>query len=432
MAVVLQVTDGPGKGRSFTFDKYDVLLLGRSGRCHCCIGDDLECSRVHLLVEINPPHCNVRDLGSKNGTFVNDNRTIEASIGPGDVVRIGQTRFSIALTQPSPEQAVATTGDPPGQNQNGGRAEYNQCARCGSSMAASPISVCPDCQEEMREIGEELPGFRIIRQIHAGGMGTIHLAEETRTARQVAVKMPIPSLVANNPLIAQLFIRECAISMGLRHPRIVEFLTAGEYRGHLYIAMEYVQGEDVWRLLERNGPMPEPAVANIGLQVLEALSYAHSQDIVHRDLKPQNVLLSGQLPNHQVKVTDFGLAKNFQNAGMSMNLTGVGDRRGTALFMPPEQVTNCRAVDHSADIFSLGAMMYFMLCCSPVFDFPENVSEPQMYQIIVSGKIVPIERRGAGVSRELGQVIDRAIQTDPAQRYQSADEMSSALRAVVR
>lgn len=284
--------------------------------------------------------------------------------------------------------------------------------------------VCPQCQEAMRAAGEAVPGYRLVQQFRKGGMALLWLAEDTRSGRQVVVKTMIPDL-AESQRAVRMFHRESSISVGLRHPNIVEFLGAGQYHGHLYIVMEYVVGVDAETLrTQRGGQLSPQQVVAIGRQVLAALDYAHHQGIVHRDVKPSNILVSGELPDCQAKVTDFGLARVYRAAGRS-DITGRGDVRGSIPFMPPEQVLNCRGVDQRADLFALGATMYHLLTGRFCRDF--NVKKKDALLTVIEDPIVPIERRGVPLPLALAAVVNRSVVREPGRRFQTAAEMSAAL-----
>jgi serine/threonine-protein kinase len=275
----------------------------------------------------------------------------------------------------------------------------------------------------MREQGETIPGYRLLRRFEEGGMGQVWLAEDQRRNRQVAIKTMRPELAASRRMI-QMFLRESQISLSLRHPNIVEFLDAGEYHGTLYIVMEYVDGEDAEKLRQREGGrLAENAVVALARQTLEALTHAHGQHIVHRDLKPPNLLVRGRLPSGRVQVTDFGLARNFRAAGMS-GLTRRGDVRGSIPFMAPEQVLDCRGVDHRADLYSLGSTMYYLLTGQFIYDFRRG-RDPLL--TVLEDPVVPLERRGVRVSPPLAGVIHRALCKEVAGRYPSAEAMQQAL-----
>jgi eukaryotic-like serine/threonine-protein kinase len=394
MRVVLEVTEGPGEGKVYEFDSHNVFLVGRSQRCHFCVGPDKKASRVHLMVEVSPTICRVRDLGSQNGVYVNEVKVPEAELQNGDIIRVGRSTLSVSIARTPP--------------------------------SAGDETICVEFGAEDSDGAESVPGYRLATAMRSGGMGTLWLAEDLADGRQVVIKTIRPDKLVSHAA-RQLFLRETKISIGLHHPNIVRFLETGEHKGRVYIVMEYVSGKDADALRKSHGgTLPAEDVIEIGLQALAGLEYAHSRNIVHRDIKPANILVEGDSPsNYVVKLTDFGLAKSFREHGFE-NITQTGVIRGSVQFMPPEQVTDCRGADHRADIFSLGATLYNLLTGTYVWPFSDR-EDP--FLTIVQQDPVPIESRGVSVPGPLADVIDHALRKSLSQRYQSALEMRNALQA---
>jgi serine/threonine-protein kinase len=448
--MVLEVIEGPRKGATLLLEDDCVFLVGRSRRCHYQLGNDPQSSRVHFVIESNPPICRLRDLGSLNGTWVNGQRVQEAEVKEGDTIGAGRSLLRLRGAEPArPAPAVAAKPGPaPKENEpvrpaaaaarppavDDEATAPMRCLRCGKASAAVALPdqpaaltsgfVCTACQEAMHREGETLPGYRLIRRLDEGGMALLWLAQDTRDGRQVVIKTMTPDLAASQRAV-RMFHRECKISLQLHHPHIVAFLNAGQYDGKLYMVMEHVDGPNAERLRrEKGGRLPPEEVVLIGTQVLEALACAHGQGIVHRDVKPSNILVPGQFPAYDVKVTDFGLARVYHAAGWS-NITRQGDVRGSLPYMPPEQVLNCRGVDHRADIFALGATLYHLLTGCFCYEFNPKQKDPML--TLIEDEIIPIEQRGASLPAGLAEVVHRSLRREPDQRYQSAQEMEQAL-----
>ena len=483
MQVRLEVTRGPSRGKSYTLRDGEVILVGRSPRCHLVIGGDAQCSRAHLLVVVHPPHCSLRDLGSLNGTFVNGQRVQETNLNHGDRIEIGRSEILVEFVQvgarvtpvqpahqesslppvqlpqpqepePEPEDGELRFVDS-GERVGGGEGDglrfvepdeeelpeepegepgVVRCARCGREQAMGAVQVpvgeggavfvCPECREQMRQHGEQIPGYRIIRHLHRGGQGDVWEAQSLSTGERVAIKTLIPDLATSRRAVRR-FSREMRIAQQLNHPNIVRCIDAGEYHGVFYIVMEFVDGLDAERLRQQSGgTLPIADVVNIGLQTLDALIYAHGQGVVHRDIKPSNLMIVGRSPNFQVKVTDFGFARA---RGMS-GLTRPGEVFGTLPFMPPEQILDAHSVDERADIFSLGASLYHLLTGQFVFDFQPGVKD--LYLTILEDEVIPIRRRRRDIPEALARVIDRAIEKRMERRFRTAQEFKQALEAV--
>jgi len=458
--MALEITKGPRKGKTFQLDDTCVVLVGRSHHCHCRLGPDPRSSRVHLVMEVAAPHCRLRDLGSTNGTFVNGKRVIEAAVGDGDTITVGQTELLVKATAPAPRPAPAQDPAKPSRLAHEDRppplglearpaapapspqeqpdeetSPITPCLRCGQPGSAPEDRlpgdgrVCPDCLSAMQLQGENVPGYRLVHPLEAGGMSLLWVAEDTGTGERVVVKNMSPELAASQRAV-RMFHRESQISLDLRHPNIVSFIKAGQYEGRLYIVMEYIDGVDAERLcLQRGGRLPAPEVVAIGACVLDALDYAHRRNIVHRDVKPSNILVRGEFPNHEVKVTDFGIARVY-GAAASSDITRRKDVRGSIPFMPPEQVLNCRGVDHRADIFALGATLYHLLTGQYCRDF--NVRKKAAMLTVIDDEIVPLQRRAVDVPPALAQVIHRALSREPAERFQTAADMNQALQQAMK
>jgi class 3 adenylate cyclase/tRNA A-37 threonylcarbamoyl transferase component Bud32 len=270
-----------------------------------------------------------------------------------------------------------------------------------------------------RRIGNR---YVLERQIASGGMGTIWLALDAQLQRRVALKLMAPERVAAASARQQ-FEQEAKAVAQLQHPHVVQVHDYGVDEGTPYIVMELLEGEDLEARLERLGPMTPAAVASLLNQVARALSAAHGAGIVHRDLKPANLFLVRNDIQEVVKVLDFGLAR--LKAGES---AGSGDLAGTPRYMSPEQLWGERPVDHRSDLWSLGVLAYRALTGQPPFPtatFRELLSRRTLPPLRPASSVVP------GLSQEVDAFFTRALQEDPAQRFQSALEMAADFAARV-
>lgn len=202
-------------------------------------------------------------------------------------------------------------------------------------------------------IGQKLGTFLIEAKIGSGAMGTVYRATQETSGRVAAIKI-ISGDHALKGNAAGRFRRESDILQQFRHPNIVRCLAVGRSQGTLYFAMEFVNGGTLDRLLAQREFLTWREVVNLGLQMCEALHYAHERGVVHRDLKPANLLIS---ESGQVKLTDFGIAKDLDATA----LTGTGRTLGTAAYMAPEQIRGTPAVSHKTDLYSLGCVLYELL-----------------------------------------------------------------------
>ncbi len=264
--------------------------------------------------------------------------------------------------------------------------------------------------------------FEIVRELGRGAMGLVYLAHDPKIDRKVAIKT-----IQRNPALQeteaeearQRFLREAQAAGKLVHSGIVTIFDVGEDQGTSYIAMEYIEGNTLEAATKPDHLMPVEKVVRFITQAAHALDYAHEHHIVHRDIKPANLMIVG---DKQLKVTDFGLAKN-----PSANLTSAGTLIGTPNYMSPEQIMG-RSLDGRSDLFSLGVVLYELLTGERPFG-GETISTI-IYRILHELPKTP-DIVNPRVPAALSQVILRAIEKDAAKRYQTGDEFAGALQAYI-
>jgi eukaryotic-like serine/threonine-protein kinase len=266
------------------------------------------------------------------------------------------------------------------------------------------------------------PAYRIERELGGGGMSHVFLAEETALGRRVVVKVLPPD--ASGSIDAERFRREIQLAASLQHPHIVTLLSAGAADGLLWYSMPFVEGETLRGRLVRDHELPVDAAVRVWRELLDALSYAHSRGIVHRDIKPENVLMSGR---HAV-VTDFGVAKALSMATGGMTMTGTGMSLGTPAYMAPEQATADPSLDHRADIYAAGLVMYEMLVGHGPFP---GLAPSQMMAAHAVRNPESVSVLRPNVPVPLAALVMRCLEKRPADRPQSADEVLTALEALV-
>jgi serine/threonine-protein kinase len=443
MRVTLTVTAGPHKDRVFMFAGHDTFLVGRSKRAHFRLPvKDRYFSRVHFLVEVNPPHCALLDMGSRNGTYVNGERVTRRALNDGDQVRAGRSvlRVAIAEVPPQPAPAAEATatfaGGPtlgtatPSASPPAGPTP-GPCRVCGGPVAALPLSfppgpfaLCLRCQEQIAGRPQPLAGYRLVRELGRGGMGVVYLAVRHADGGPVAVKTVTPAASGAGTALER-FLREAGILRELDHPHIVAFREMGEANGLLYFAMDYVRGTDAGRLLQRQGPFAVGRAVALACQALEALAYAHARGIVHRDVKPSNLLVTEEGGREVVKVADFGLARVYQASQLS-GLTLAGDVGGTVAFMPPEQITEFRAARPPADQYSAAATLYALLSGACCYDFPTDLNQ-QLLKVLHE-RPVPLRDRQPGIPARLAAAVHRGLAREPAERWPDVTAFREALR----
>jgi serine/threonine-protein kinase len=447
MRVVLTVLDGPNKGKAFQFEGHDNFLVGRANDAHFRLpDDDNNVSRVHFMVEVNPPQCQLLDMRSRNGTYVNEQRVTTAVLKDGDRIRAGNTTLGVSFqdvagVSPPAHPAAAREGKvkyvsprqaPPPPPQTIGK----YCVVCGAPAVpvpdrANPLLsyLCPACRKEALQQAQPIEGYQIVRELGRGGMGVIYLALRSANGVLTALKTFKLAMDGTEAQV-QKFIREASILCNLEHPNIVGYREMGEAKdGTLYFAMDYVRGTDAGCLLKEHGPMPVVRAVGLTCQLLEALAYAHGQGFVHRDIKPANLLVTkasgpSASPAEMVKLADFGLARTYQTSELS-GLSITGQFSGSVQFMAPEQITNFRESKPPVDQYAAAATLYTLLTNSCIYDFGEGPHS--RYLMILIDDPVPIQSRRKDVPAGLAEIIHRALARDPGKRFADVQEMHKAL-----
>ena len=429
MQVNLKVLAGPYKGRIFSFTQHDTFLIGRTPDAHLCLPDDRFFSRNHCLLEINPPHSFLRDLGSTNGTFVNGQRVMDAALKNGDRIQGGETVLLVEVTATDSRLSETTQDASPGRP----ILVMVECLNCGRReqvQASAPDErltfLCEECRIELKRSPQSVPGYDTVKLLGRGGMGCVMLGREHRTGRAVAIKTLLPEFAVSDKAMRR-FLREIDVAAALKHKNIVEFIDRGTHNGVVYLVTEFVDGADASKLAEANGGhLSYDSAISIIIQALDALAFAHTQGYIHRDFKDQNILVSGDGKSLIAKLTDFGLAKSFTQSGMS-GVTMAGEMAGTLAYMPPEQLRNFRDVRPQSDIYAVGMTAYSLLTGTLALDLTKKTSVNDTIRAIFEQPTIPLRQRAPQITQLVCDVIDRALAKDPTQRWQSAGAMRTAL-----
>jgi hypothetical protein len=430
----------------YVFRERTTCVLGRASECMPRLPDDEHhrtVSRHHCLLDINPPEIRIRDFGSRNGTFVNGlkigqrapHQTLEEAaslvlpehdLADGDEIRIGDTVFRVCVLLPTLKE------EPP------------RCAACGREVADEACGrdgayVCAACRAEpsvvlrlLLEVAREGRGdlasiadYELLRELGRGGMGAVYLARHRGTGREVALKLMLPKVAASAEARAR-FLREAAVTRSLRHANIAALHDTGFADGTFFFTVEYCRGGSLDQLLRhRGGRLPVDEAVLLALQVLDGLAHAHNQGVVHRDLSPGNILLD-ESPNGGTvaKVADFGLAKAFDQAGLS-GLTRTGTAAGKPWYLPRQQVVSFRHATAAVDVWALAACLYQMLTGRYPRPFPRG-RDP--WQVVLQTPATPVREVAPNLSRGLAEVLDHALREQPAIGFPDATAMTDALR----
>jgi serine/threonine protein kinase/Flp pilus assembly protein TadD len=280
-------------------------------------------------------------------------------------------------------------------------------------------------------ISETISHYRIIKELGAGGMGEVYLAEDTRLGRQVAIKL-LPASYQYDPERRTKFLAEARATSALRSPHIAAIYDIGEHEGSMYIVMEYVEGELLAEKLKR-GPLAIHDAIDVAAQIADALTEAHSLGIVHCDVKASNLIVNER---GLVKLLDFGIAAAAASNGAEADdrtkkvgqQTALGVVGGTFSYMSPEQAIG-RAIDNRSDIFSLGVVLYEMLAARLPFD---GETPAETIDNIIHAEPMPLARLNYAVTPDLDRVVRKCLEKDRERRYQSVRDLLIDLRNLQR
>jgi len=301
------------------------------------------------------------------------------------------------------------------------------CSECGTPLPG-PDSPCPGCLLRLGERPPEpaaparpgagpipaieelqplFPNLQLLEFVGRGGMGFVYKARQRDLDRYVALKV-LPAECAADPAFAERFEREARVLGKLDHSHIVRVFDAGQSGGRYWITMEFVDGANLRQAIQAEPLAPKQALEVVS-QICEALEYAHGEGIIHRDIKPENILLDQR---GRVKIADFGLAKLLKTDGESVTLTRSDQALGTPHYMAPEQIRRPLEVDHRADLYSLGVVLYELLTGElPMGHFP-----------------LPSDK--GEVDARLDEVVLRTLEREPERRYQAASDLEADVRHI--
>jgi len=486
--VILRITSGPLAGHEYVYDSHDTFLFGRDAECRASVPGDPSVSRHHFALEIKPPEIRLQDLGSLNGTLVNGvrtrgcrarsareserrNPTTSVKLKHGDVIAVGETQIRVGVVRemscrlcgalvrvesdreasdlcetcqrgtqstvvreplPAVPRCVSCHGEVTLEAGYFASGDY-VCQRCRRKLHRSPRDLRSLVQEQSHRSDaagtpRQLAGYVLDKVLGKGGMGVVYRAYSTASDSQpVALKVILTDSTADEKVVKRV-LREIGIGLDLNHKRIVRVMAHGSFGNIFYVAMELCAGGSLERLLKRHGGRIrlDKAVRMMDM-CLEGLEYLHQRNLVHRDLKPANILLhKGSDRKLHPKISDFGLAKCLELAGLS-GMTATGSFGGSWHYMPREQMTNFKFVGPVSDVWSLAATFYEVLTGRFAREFPPR-RDP--IQVVLQDDAVPIQTRDAGIPRPLAEIIDRALASDPEQRYADAGAMRRALAKI--
>jgi tetratricopeptide (TPR) repeat protein/predicted Ser/Thr protein kinase len=288
----------------------------------------------------------------------------------------------------------------------------------GASVRRAPLPPSLPDSGALLQIGDLLGGrYEILQLLGEGGMGAVYKARDVELEREVALKVIRPEM-AEHPEILRRFKQELILARQITDRNVIRIFDIGEAGKTKFITMEYLEGENLHQILKRQGKLEVAEAIGIMEQAASGLAAAHREGIIHRDLKPGNIMRD---KNGRVVVMDFGLARTFSGDGM----TRTGAMLGTIEYMSPEQAQG-KEVKASSDIFTFGLILYELLAGVTPFHAESAIASLLMRS---QQRAVPLADVAKNVPGTLSNIVSKCLETDPAKRYQSAEELDSDLRA---
>jgi serine/threonine protein kinase len=394
MPAQLAVTSGPDQGKLFPLSVGETMQVGRSQATVIRLSDPAV-SRVHFELEIGPDQVILHNI-SGQGTLVNDKPAVEQVLKPGDVIRIGNSELRFMGKE---EPATIVQGEP------------------ATPSANEPLSSMA---------GKSLAYFLVEEVIARGNSGIVFRALDTRHNQTVALKVLEPAFSKNEEEM-QRFVRAMKTMLPVRHANLVTILGAGKTGPFCWIAMDYIEGESLNKVIQRigvAGMLDWKNAFRVAVDIARALDYAHGQAIIHRNVTPQNILL--RKSDKVALLGDLMLAKALEGS-LAQNLTKPGELLGDVAYMAPERTRGTSDIDGRADLYGLGATVYAVLTGKPPFTadvLPDVIAKirtaepekPKKYQLSI-----PDMFQGA---------VLKLLAKRPQERYQTAAELLKDLERV--
>jgi hypothetical protein len=418
----LRLEPKEGAPQDIVVPKGGRIEIGRAPDNEGIAVNDIGLSRRHCAIGDEGGRLYVEDLGSRNGTFVNAERSVRRTLKPGDEIEIGESRILVR----APRSAITDRGN----STDFWRAE-GLCSLCGEVVPTDDVGsgkaqksdkgiFCAKCLKVALVPGRILGGYRIIEQIGFGGMAEIYRAEGVSGGRIVALKTMLNPHGAP-PASRKRFVQEAMAGARLEHPNVARIYDAGEDSGIPYIVIEYIQGEDLATILDRRGVLEQREALTIAIDIAAALHYAHEHGVIHRDVKPANIILDSAYG--RARLIDLGVAKVL-DLDEKARLTRVGIGLGTLEYAAPEQIESARDVDGRADVYSLGATLYRMVVGKRPFTAPRDIDLARMIICDPHQWPGPAQER---LSESLRAIVDKAMAKRASDRYATAGKMREAL-----
>ena len=394
----LVVVSGPDAGRSFALEDNTALLVGRGQDANAQLTDP-HCSRKHFQLQVAEGKVLLKDLDSSSGTHVNGTPASDTRVGPGDTIQIGQTQMRV---------------EGPGMSDVTVAAEANPEAAGAAGATAL--------------VGQKIHNYEITKVLSQGSTSVVLQGRDTEQNRDVAVKVLLPELATDEEEM-QRFIRAMKTMHPIRHPNIIRIYNAGKTNEHVWVAMEYVDGESVAEMIERIGTvgmLDWRDAFRVCIHIARALNEAFEHKIIHRNITPENILVRAE--DKVAKLGDMMLAKALEGTKVEQ-ITQPGQLIGPIPFMPPERTLGSSDVDCRADIYSLGATVYALLTGRPPV---EGGNLPELVMKIRDEEPQRPKDFQLSIDDMFEGVVLRMLAKRPEDRYQAPSDLVTELERIAK
>ena len=402
MLAQLVVISGPDQGRTFSLEEGQTLVIGRGETASARLNDPFA-SRSHCRVEVDGGKFRLADAGSRSGTLVGGQPTTKCDLKPGDLIRIGNTELRFRLEGAADETTMARPG----------------LSKPRPKPAVTPLQDLP---------GQKIAHFEIGAKLAAGSSGMVFRAQDAEHGRTVALKVLWPETSHNEEQV-QRFVRAMKTMMPIRHPNIVELYAAGKSGPYCWLAMEFVEGENLTEVIRRIGTvgmLDWRYAFRVAVHVGRALEAAFEQDVIHRNITPANILM--RTKDQVVKLSDLMLAKALAGS-LARKITQTGQLVGDVLYMSPERTRSDAEVDCRSDIYSLGATVYALLTGHPPF---EGESLPEVITKIRQAEPEKPKHHQLSIPDLFEGIVLRMLAKRPADRHQTPKDLLRDLDRVAK
>ena len=394
----LVVVSGPDAGRSFALEDNTALLVGRGQDANAQLTDP-HCSRKHFQLQVAEGKVLLKDLGSSSGTHVNGTPASDTRVGPGDTIQIGQTQMRV---------------EGPGISDVTVAAEANPEAAGAAGATAL--------------VGQKIHNYEITKVLSQGSTSVVLQGRDSEQNRDVAVKVLLPELATDEEEM-QRFIRAMKTMHPIRHPNIIRIYNAGKTNEHVWVAMEYVDGESVAEMIARIGTvgmLDWRDAFRVCIHIARALNEAFEHKIIHRNITPENILVRAE--DKVAKLGDMMLAKALEGTKVEQ-ITQPGQLIGPIPFMPPERTLGSSDVDCRADIYSLGATVYALLTGRPPV---EGGNLPELIMKIRDEEPQRPKDFQLSIDDMFEGVVLRMLAKRPEDRYQEPSDLVTELERIAK